>query len=112
MLHEQSFLGLRLVEAALDDRAPAPGPAARPTTPEARACALTFRALVMRHVELAACIASLRRLVREYVRTERRARALENVVLPEIDETLRFIEEQLDAVDQEEAVRVRNAARA
>ena len=112
VLHEQSFLGLRLVEAALDDRAPAPGPAARPTTPEARACALTFRALVMRHVELAACIASLRRLVREYVRTERRARALENVVLPEIDETLRFIEEQLDAVDQEEAVRVRNAARA
>ena len=53
----------------------------------------------------------LRRLIREYVRTERRARALENVVLPEIDGSLRFIEEQLDAVDQEEAVRVRNAAR-
>ena len=63
-------------------------------------------------VELAACVASLRRLVREYVRTERRARALENVVLPEIDESLRFIEEQLDALDQEEAVRVRNAAAA
>jgi len=31
-------------------------------------------------------------------------------VLPEIDESLRFIEEQLDALDQEEAVRVRNAA--
>jgi V/A-type H+-transporting ATPase subunit D len=57
-------------------------------------------------------VASLHRLIREYVRTERRARALENVVLPEIDESLRFIEEQLDAVDQEEAVRVRNAARA
>jgi V/A-type H+-transporting ATPase subunit D len=68
--------------------------------------------MIARHVELAACVASLRRLIREYVRTERRARALENVVLPEIDESLRFIEEQLDAVDQEEAVRVRNAARA
>jgi len=45
------------------------------------------------------------------VRTERRARALENVVLPEIDGSLRFIDEQLDALDQEEAVRVRNAAR-
>jgi V/A-type H+-transporting ATPase subunit D len=112
VLHEQSFLGLRLVEATVDDRAPPPGPEARPSTPEARACAHTFRALVMRHVELAACVASLRRLVREYIRTERRARALENVVLPEIDETLRFIEEQLDALDQEEAVRVRNAARA
>jgi V/A-type H+-transporting ATPase subunit D len=68
--------------------------------------------MVLRHVELAACIASLRRLIREYVRTERRARALENVVLPEIDESLHFIEEQLDALDQEEAVRVRNAAAA
>jgi V/A-type H+-transporting ATPase subunit D len=109
-VHEQSFLGLRLVEAALEDRPPPPEPAARPSTPEARACALVFRRLLGRHVELAACVASLRRLVQEYVRTERRARALENVVLPEIDESLRFIEEQLDAVDQEEAVRVRNAA--
>ncbi len=112
ILQEQSFLGLRLTEASFDDRAAPPGPASRPTTPEARACAHVFRAMVARNVEVAACVASLRRLVREYVRTERRARALENVVLPEIDESLRFIEEQLDAVDQEEAVRVRNAARA
>jgi V/A-type H+-transporting ATPase subunit D len=112
VVHEQSFLGLRLVEAALDDRSPPPGPRGRPTTPEARTCAAVFRRMVARQVELAACVASLRRLVREYVRTERRARALENVVLPEIDDTLRFIEEQLDAVDQEEAVRVRNAAAA
>jgi V/A-type H+-transporting ATPase subunit D len=48
----------------------------------------------------------------EYRRTERRASALENVLLPEIDRSLGAIEEQLDAVDQEEAVRVRNAARA
>ena len=109
-VHEQSFLGLRLVEAALEEHAPPSVDAARAATPEARACALTYRRLVIRHVELAACIASLRRLIREYVRTERRARALENVVLPEIDESLHFIEEQLDAVDQEEAVRVRNAA--
>jgi len=109
-VHEQSFLGLRLVEATLEHRGPPPEPNARPSTPEARACALVFRRRLGREVELAACIASLRRLVREYVRTERRARALENVVLPEIDDSLRFIEEQLDAVDQEEAVRVRNAA--
>ena len=112
VVHEQAFLGLRLVEATLDDQGASPGPEARPTTPEARACAAAYRGMIARHVELAACVASLRRLIREYVRTERRARALENVVLPEIDESLRFIEEQLDAVDQEEAVRVRNAARA
>jgi V/A-type H+-transporting ATPase subunit D len=110
-VHEQPFLGLRLVEAALEERpAAAPGLTDRPSTPEARDCARAFRRLLERHVALAACSVSLRRLVREYVRTERRARALENVVLPEIDETLRFIEEQLDALDQEEAVRVRNAA--
>jgi V/A-type H+-transporting ATPase subunit D len=112
VLHEQSFLGLRLVEAALEERAAPPDPAHRPSTPEARGCAAAFRNLVLRRAELAACAASLRRLIREYVRTERRARALENVVLPEIDGSLRFIEEQLDAVDQEEAVRVRNAAAA
>jgi V/A-type H+-transporting ATPase subunit D len=59
---------------------------------------------------MSACAGNLRRLAREYTRTERRARAFENVVLPEIDVSLRFVEEQLDAVDQEEAVRVRNAA--
>ena len=112
IVQERAFLGLTLVEATLDDREPPAGPEARPTTPEARACAAAHRAMIARQVELAACVASLRRLIREYVRTERRARALENVVLPEIDESLRFIEEQLDAVDQEEAVRVRNAARA
>jgi V/A-type H+/Na+-transporting ATPase subunit D len=47
----------------------------------------------------------------EYIRTERRARALENVVLPEIEGSLRFMDEQLEAMDQEEAIRVRNAAR-
>jgi V/A-type H+-transporting ATPase subunit D len=109
-VHEQSFLGLRLVEAALEEQGPPDADRERAATPEARRCALAFRRLVVRHVELAACVASQRRLIREYVRTERRARALENVVLPEIDESLHFIEEQLDAVDQEEAVRVRNAA--
>lgn len=111
-VHEQSFLGLPLVEAQLEDAAPVAAPAPQPSTPEARNCAHIHRRLISRHVELAACEVSLRRLVREYVRTERRARALENVVLPEIDESLRFIEEQLDALDQEEAIRVRNAAAA
>ena len=56
-----------------------PSAAPRPATPEARACATAFRRLIERQAELAACVANLRRLVREYVRTERRARALENV---------------------------------
>jgi len=106
----QTFLGLRLVEAALDDAAPAANPESLQPLPEARACAKAFRSLLCDHVAIAACVGNLQRLAREYTRTERRARALENVVLPEVDLSLRFIEEQLDAVDQEEAVRVRNAA--
>jgi len=76
-------------------------------TPRAVAWAETMAG----HAAAAACAGNLRRLAREYSRTERRARALENVVLPEIDVSLRYIEEQLDALDQEEAVRVRNAGK-
>jgi V/A-type H+-transporting ATPase subunit D len=45
--------------------------------------------------------------MREYVRTERRARAIENVILPEIDSNLKFLDEQLEILDQEEIARVR-----
>ena len=76
-----------------------------------RGCAAAWLELVRTAAESAALAGNLRRLTAEYVRTERRARALENVVLPDIDATLQRISEQLDAVDQEEAVRVRNAAR-
>jgi V/A-type H+-transporting ATPase subunit D len=107
----QGFLGLRLLEAQLEEITVAGEPETMQPLPEARASAEAFRRLVADHVALAACAGNLRRLVKEYTRTERRARALENVVLPEIDLSLRLIEEQLDAVDQEEAIRVRNAAR-
>jgi V/A-type H+-transporting ATPase subunit D len=106
----QGFLGLELVDAALEEREPPAGEIPLLPLPEARTCSRAFRRLIVGRTAMAACVANLRRLSREYVRTERRARALENVVLPEIDQSLRFIEEQLDAVDQEEAIRVRNAA--
>jgi V/A-type H+-transporting ATPase subunit D len=106
------FLGLDLAAARLDggDGQPAAEPLL--PTPELRACAQAVLALVRIQVALAADGASLRRLAQEYRRTERRARALENVVLPEIDDALHFVGEQLEALDLEEAVRVRNAARA
>jgi V/A-type H+-transporting ATPase subunit D len=106
----RSFLGLELLEAALDESSPTSEPTSLQPLPESRACAAAFRRTIANHTAIAACIGNLRRLSREYTRTERRARALENVVLPEIDQSLHFIEEQLDAVDQEEAIRVRNAA--
>jgi V/A-type H+-transporting ATPase subunit D len=107
-----NFLGITLQVASLEEPGRGVVFPALQTLPEARACADAFRRLLAAHSAAAACEGNLRRLAREYERTERRARALENVVLPEIDVSLRYIEEQLDAVDQEEAVRVRNAARA
>jgi V/A-type H+-transporting ATPase subunit D len=56
---------------------------------------------------IAVCSVNLRRLMQEYVRTERRARAIENVLLPEIEHSLKFIDEQLELLEQEEVARVR-----
>jgi V/A-type H+/Na+-transporting ATPase subunit D len=112
-LREHRFLGVNLLDGAFDtgrdDRLAAP-PAVNPS-PEAERCREAFSALLPLAFEMAVMRASLERLVAEYIRTERRARALENVVLPEIEGSLRFMDEQLEAMDQEEAIRVRNAAR-
>jgi V/A-type H+-transporting ATPase subunit D len=112
-LRELRFLGVNLLAGAFDagwDEKQVRPPAANPS-PEAERCREAFSALVPLAMEVAVMRASLERLVREYIRTERRARALENVVLPEIEGSLRFMNEQLEAMDQEEAIRVRNAAR-
>jgi V/A-type H+-transporting ATPase subunit D len=106
-----TFLGIVLGEAHVEDVPCRPAEAPVFDTPELGRCAAVFRRLALGLALQAARAANLQRLVAEYRRTERRARALENVLLPEIDHSLHFIEEQLDAVDQEEAVRVRNAAR-
>ena len=56
---------------------------------------------------LAASTANLARLAHEYRRTERRVRALENIVLPEIQRDIDIMEEHLELVEQEEVIRVR-----
>jgi V/A-type H+/Na+-transporting ATPase subunit D len=76
-------------------------------SPEARVCARDYRALLEPLVMTAVCSLNLKRLMREYVRTERRARAIENILLPEIEWSLKFIDEQLEILDQEEIARVR-----
>jgi V/A-type H+-transporting ATPase subunit D len=74
---------------------------------EARHCAGRYRELLEPVLMAAVCSLNLRRLLREYVRTERRARAIENVLLPEVEWSLRFVDEQLELLDQEEIARVR-----
>lgn len=101
------FLGVQLIDPQCPDIGWGPTPPPAVPSPEAVHCRDRFADLLPLAAELAARSANMQRLITEYVRTERRARALENVLLPEIDEGIRFMEEQLEALDQEEALRVR-----
>ena len=106
---ERRFLGVMLIDGSADLVRGDPDRTAVNPSPESRECADAFFRLAGRLGELALAEASLIRLARDYTRTERRARALENVLLPELQDALHFMDEQLEAMDQEEAIRVRRA---
>jgi V/A-type H+-transporting ATPase subunit D len=61
-------------------------------------------------VELAALSGDLARLHAEYKRTVRRVRALQDVLLPEIEHTLLEIETSLEELEQDEAAVLRRVA--
>jgi V/A-type H+-transporting ATPase subunit D len=104
------LFGLELIEVQWHaGTAPRAERAVNPS-PEARVCARDYRALLEPLVMTAVCSLNLRRLMREFVRTERRARAIENVLLPEMERNLKFIGEQLEILDQEEIARVRQGS--
>ena len=107
-VEERPYVGQVLLEASLEA-----GEARLSRTPvrpsfEVRRAAEAFREVLEAAAPLAAITANLERLMREYRRTERRVRALENVVLPEIRQDLAAMEEHLDLNDQEEVIRVRS----
>lgn len=106
-VREDAFLGVpvaatRLLWEEEDERDATSNP-----SPEVRRCRAAFRELLERSAELAGQSASLERLRREYRQTERRTRALEDVLEPEIGETVQRVRDELDEQDQEEAVRAR-----
>lgn len=103
-----SFLGVRLLRPA--DPAPTSrteSSAYDDVSSEVRATRAAFARLARISCEAGLLGGNLMRLAHEYRRTERRANALENVLMPELDVTLKHLLEQLDSMDQEEAVRVR-----
>lgn len=106
----RTLLGLTLFETHLDPGGePHPEFPAAERSPEVVRCAAAFRDLAHLAADIAGLSASLRIMARDYARTERRARALENVILPEIETDIRFVDAQLEAIDQEESIRVREA---
>ncbi|MCG6940239.1 MAG: V-type ATP synthase subunit D [Thiohalocapsa sp.] len=111
----RSVLGVRVedlpplaeVEAEVDD-----GVATQASqSPEADACRAVFASMLPIAARLAVLTGNLERLRVEYLRTARRARALEDVLLPEMDARIRFIDNALEELEREEAVRVRRAGR-
>jgi len=102
----RSVLGVRVAEATFNaGRAETP-PAVFPS-PEAEHCRRLFQKVLEKSADLAARAGNLQRLWNEYRRTARRARALEDVLLPEMEQTLRLIDAGLEEQDREEAIRVR-----
>ena len=102
-----NFMGVMLADTRLqlaDD--PAADIATCPSS-EARNCQLAFRKLLEVSSQLAGLSGNLYRLLAEYRLTERRARALENVILPEIEQTLHVMTSHLEELEFEDAVRVR-----
>jgi V/A-type H+-transporting ATPase subunit D len=105
------LLGVAMQSAALvaSGGAAVAAPAINPS-PEAEACRRAFAALLPLATELAALSGNLARLHAEYKRTVRRVRALQDVLLPEIETQLADIETALEELEQDEAAVLRRIA--
>jgi len=77
-------------------------------SPEAEACRRAFTALSSAAAPLAANSGNLARLSLEYKRSVRRARALQDVLLPELDRDVRNLETRLEELEQEDAIWMRH----
>jgi V/A-type H+-transporting ATPase subunit D len=106
----RSLMGVPLQQAAWRPEPAAPPAPALQSSPEARACQQAFGAVLARATELAAVEGNLERLSREYQRSVRRARALQDVMLPELDRTVADIEGRLEELEQEDAIWLRHGA--
>jgi V/A-type H+-transporting ATPase subunit D len=109
----RNLMGVTLLEttAAMPDAAPAAAPPAAYPSAEAEACRAVFREVFALSAELAGISGNLYRLLAAYRATERRARALENVILPEIEQALNRMSTYLEEVDMEDAIRARSVQR-
>ena len=106
----RSLMGVPLLDATLD-LGPAPPATALDRSPESRACRDAFAALARKCAEAAAVSGNLARLFAEYRRAVRRARALQDVLLPEADGSIAELDVRLAELDQEEAIMLRQRRR-
>ena len=102
---QRPFMGVTLVKSQLEVEDRPDTRQALNASPEAVETSKAFRQLLQLAAVLAGISGNLHRLMDEYQKTERRARALENVVIPEIEQLLVNMTSQLEEFDQEEIIR-------
>jgi V/A-type H+/Na+-transporting ATPase subunit D len=102
----RSIMGVRLQDATWRSSDAAPLSSVQPS-PEAEACRRAFVVLIAASTRLAAVSGNLERLSFEYRRSVRRARALQDVLLPELDHAVYQIESRLEELEQEDAISMR-----
>ncbi len=105
----RGLMGVHLQEAELDAR-PAAAPPSVERSPEAEACRRAFADMLAAAAGLAAVSGNLERLSFEYQRSVRRARALQDVMLPELEGEIYAIENRLEELELEEAIWMRGDA--
>jgi V/A-type H+-transporting ATPase subunit D len=110
-IESRSVLGVMVQQAACESAEQIPPVTPPNASPAGEQCRDAFRELIPRAARLAVLSGNLERLRLEYTRTARRTRALEEVLLPEIDETLRVVAASLEELEREEAIRVRRIHR-
>jgi len=107
---ESTLMGVRLLTAGIVGD-PLPPVAPVDASPEAEACRRAYVALLEQAAKLAALTGNLERLYFEYRRASRRARALQDVLLPELDQGIAELETRLEELEQEDAIWMRRGAR-
>lgn len=105
-MRTRPVMGVKIATAALAGERPVPIP---PDwgSPEANACSAAFAALLALAPQVGASAANLERLSEEYRRSIRRARALDDVLIPEAARELAAMETGLEDLEREDAIAMR-----
>lgn len=99
-------MGVRIATATLSGELAPPVPPPW-GSPEANACAAAFLRLLALAPQVGAAAANLERLSEEYRRSIRRARALDDVLIPEAAHELAAMETGLEDLEREDAIAMR-----
>jgi V/A-type H+-transporting ATPase subunit D len=105
----RSLMGVPLADATFSSPQ-AIHAAAVDASPEARRCRIACMTLVERATALGSTVGNLERLSADYQRSLRRARALDDVLLPDISRTADELETRLEELEREEAMSMSRAA--